>query len=172
MSSAVPTPEPRGEAPSPFGGGPGASEPSGPGPGHRRGSDRRVQPTPRLSRWSFGAGRRRGARREGEGRGAFVDRYGIGPFLLVGWVALMNVADSVFTMIHLRAGGIELNPVADLMLQSGRLGFALAKSALIGVALFVLCVHIHFPLARFGLYAAAGMYTLLCAYHVALFFVP
>lgn len=140
--------------------------------GPPRGPDRRRTPTPRFSRWSFGAGRRRGARRAGEGRGNFVDRYGLAPFLLVGWVALMNVADTVFTMIHLRAGGIELNPVADVMLQSGRMGFALFKTALIGAALLVLCIHIHFPLARFGLYAAATMYTLLCGYHIALFFVP
>jgi len=136
-----------------------------------RGPDRRQRPTPRLSRWAFGAGRRRTVRRAEEREGAFVDLYDPKLVLLVGWVALMNVADSAFTLVHLQAGGRELNPVADWMLMTGRLGFVAVKSALIAVALLVLCMHANFPLARFGLWASAAAYTALLCYHISLFYV-
>jgi len=81
----------------------------------------------------------------------------------------MNVGDSFFTLVHLQAGGIELNPIAERLLQTGRLGFVLWKSLLIGVALFVLALHKNFRLARIGIWVAAASYTLLVSYHLVLF---
>jgi len=137
-------------------------------PRTHRGPDRRRRPTPILSRFALWGGRRKGGRRGEEEVGTFVDLYGVRAWSLVLWVALMNVADSYFTLVHLQAGGIELNPVASLLLGTGRPGFVLAKSALIGVALIVLCVHKNYPLARLGLWAAAGIYTVLVGYHLSL----
>lgn len=134
-----------------------------------RGEDRRSEPTPRLSRYSFSGGRRGSVRRAGEREGSFVDRYGIGLLCAVAWVALMNVADSFFTLVHLQAGGIEINPVAQELLATGRLSFVLWKSTLISLALIVLCMHKNFTLARLGLWLAAGAYTLLVVYHLVLF---
>lgn len=136
-----------------------------------RGPDRRARPTPRISRWAFGPGRRRAARRQEEREGIFVDLYSSRLVLLIGWVALMNIADSGFTLVHLQAGGRELNPVADWMLTTGRLGFVAVKSTLIAAALLVLAMHVNFPLARLGLWVSAGAYTLLVAYHISLFYV-
>lgn len=142
-------------------------------PGERpwRGQDRRAHPTPRVSAWAFGKGRRRAARRREERGGSFVDLYSPRLVFLIGWVALMNIADSGFTLVHLQAGGRELNPVADWMLTTGRLGFVAVKSTLIAVALLVLAMHVNFPLARMGLWVSAGAYTLLVGYHISLFFV-
>lgn len=81
----------------------------------------------------------------------------------------MNLADSYFTLVHLQAGGVELNPVADALLKTGRIGFVLSKSVLIGVALVVLCVHKNFWMARLGLVLSAGIYSLLVLYHLSLF---
>jgi hypothetical protein len=134
-----------------------------------RGPDRRRQPTPRLSRFSFFGGRRQGPRRGGEGEGSFVDRYGRRLFALVLWVALMNVGDSFFTLVHLQSGGVELNPVARGLLTMGRWNFVFLKSILIALALAVLAVHKNFPLARVGLWASAGTYTCLVGYHLILF---
>ncbi|MFN0243393.1 MAG: DUF5658 family protein [Planctomycetota bacterium] len=134
-----------------------------------RGPDRRATPTARLSFYSVARGRRVGVRREEEAEGAFVDRYGTRLFAILMWIALMNVADSFFTLVHLQSGGTEMNPVADMLLLAGRTEFVVLKSALIGLALLVLCVHKNFALARIGLWVAAGAYTLLCAYHLALF---
>jgi len=134
-----------------------------------RGTDRRRRPTPRLSPWSFRRGRRRGPRRAGELEGSFVDRYSRRLWILILWIAVMNVADSFFTIVHLQNGGIELNPVAAALLESGRAGFVIWKSTLIGVPLVVLCIHKNFALARLGIVAAAATYTALCLYHLSLF---
>jgi len=131
--------------------------------------DRRRHPTPRLSRYSLLGGRRCLERREVEAQTAFVDRYGSPLLLLLLWIALMNVADSFFTLLHLQRGGVELNPIADLLLMSGRRSFVTWKAVLIGLALLVLCVHKNFYLARLGLWLSALTYTSLVVYHLALF---
>ena len=77
-------------------------------------------------------------------------------WLLLVWVALMNVGDSFFTLLHLQDGGIELNPVAEMLLQTGRTGFVALKSFLITVPLVVLCLHKNFSLARIGLWVGGG----------------
>lgn len=133
-----------------------------------RGPDRRNEATPRLSRYSLFGGRRRAPRRSDELEGSFVDLYDPWLLGLVVWVAGLNALDSFYTLFHLQAGGIELNPVAAVMLRTGRLGFVLLKSALIAVALLVLCIHKNFSLARLGLGLAATIYTLLVGYHVFL----
>ncbi len=135
----------------------------------QRGADRRSEPTPRFSRYSFDGGRRMEVRRESEREGTFVDRYGLRLLLAVSWVALMNVADSFFTLVHLQAGGIEVNPVAQGLLTTGRVSFVLWKSTMISLALMVLCMHKNFALARLGLWLAAAAYTVLVAYHLVLF---
>ncbi|MFT5049100.1 MAG: hypothetical protein ACI8QZ_000490 [Chlamydiales bacterium] len=108
-------------------------------------------------------------RRDLERDGSYVDRYGSVLLGVVVWVSLMNVGDSFFTIRHLQHGGIELNPIAQQLLCSGKAGFVLWKGLLIGVALMVLVVHKNFPLARTGLWVSAGGYTLLCMYHLYLY---
>jgi len=131
----------------------------------RRG-DRRRSDTPRFSRYSLSGGRRRHVRREEEREGTYVDLYGPGLLFLICWVGLMNAADSFFTIYHLQVGGIELNPLAAALLESGRIGFVLGKAGMITLALLVLCVHKNFYLARWGLAAAASTYTALVGYHL------
>ena len=135
----------------------------------RRGPDRRREPTPRFSRYTFFGGRRKNVRRPEEHEGSYVDRYRKRIVLLVGWVALMNIGDSFFTLWHLQSGGIELNPVAAALLRTGRFGFVFWKSLMIALALLVLVLHKNFWLARVGLWISAGGYTLLNLYHLSLF---
>ncbi len=133
-----------------------------------RGPDRRCRPTPRLSRYTFLGGRRKGGRRGEEADNTFVDQYSVRLWGLLIWIAAMNAGDSFFTLLHLQSGGIELNPVAALMLETGRTGFVGLKSFLITVPLVILCLHKNFSLARLGLWIAAGTYTALLAYHITL----
>jgi len=140
-----------------------------PPPASYRGPDRRRSATPRFSGFTLNGGRRQGARRVGEGENTFVDLYSLRLFGLLLWIALMNIADSFFTLIHLQNGGTEVNPVAALLLTTGLTPFVVLKSTLIGVALLVLCLHKNFALARLGLWVAAVAYTLLCLYHISLF---
>lgn len=134
-----------------------------------RGPDRRQRPTARFSRYTLWGGRRKTIRRDEEREGSFVDRYGSRTIGIVLWVALMNIGDSFFTLVHLQAGGVELNPVAKALLTTGRWNFVFAKSFLIALALVVLAVHKNFHLARLGLWTAAGTYTVLVMYHLLLF---
>lgn len=134
-----------------------------------RGNDRRREPTPRISRFSFLGGRRHRVRREEEREGSFVDRYARGTWIALIWIAFMNALDSFFTLVHLQAGGVELNPVAQALLNTGRLGFVVSKSALIAIPLVILCLHRNFFLARVGLWVAGVTYTSLVIYHLTLF---
>lgn len=131
-----------------------------------RGPDRRSRPTPRVSRFTLFGGRRRAVRRPGEREGSFVDQYPLSLVLTLSWVGLMNVGDSFFTLYHLQAGGIELNPFAAMLLSTGRVGFVVLKSLLISLPLVILCLHKNFFLARVGLFIAAASYTLLFVYHL------
>jgi len=132
----------------------------------QRSTDRRQGGTPRLSRYSFFGGRRKRVRREAEREGSFVDLYSPAVLALIAWVALMNSCDSFFTIYHLQVGGIELNPVAAALLETGRLGFVLSKATMITLALLVLALHKNFFLARIGLSAAFTTYTALVGYHL------
>jgi hypothetical protein len=134
-----------------------------------RGPDRRQRPTRRFSRFTLIGGRRKAARRDGEGVDSFVDVYPNALLFLLAWIAMMNLLDSFFTLVHLQAGGIELNPFAAVLLGTGRVGFVIWKSVLIGLALLVLCLHKNFALARLGILIAAASYTALVAYHLSLF---
>ena len=147
---------------------PSARAPTDEGRRHA-GDDRRSRPTRRLSHFSLFGGRRRRVRRDKEREGTFVDLYGFRLWCLALWVAVMNLGDSFFTLVHLQAGGIELNPVARVLLETGRGNFVFIKSFLIGLALVVLVLHKNFTLARVGLWTAAGTYTLLVGYHLLLF---
>ena len=166
MAPDLPDPPPAPGVPSP------APSPArrDPGPGLvRRGADRRWRPTPRVSRFTFHGGRRRGVRRPVELEGSYVDRYGPQVVSAVLWIALMNIGDSFFTLVHLQSGGIELNPVAERLLQAGRFGFVFWKCSMISIALLVLVLHKNFWMARLGLWIAAAGYTLLNVYHLTLF---
>jgi hypothetical protein len=134
-----------------------------------RGNDRRRRRTPRLSRWSFFGGNRRHSRRSEEREGSFVDLYSSGLLLALMWIALANVADCFFTLVHLQNGGSEVNPVADMLLKTGLMNFVLIKSALVALALLVLCLHKNLRVARIGLWAAAAAYAVLIGYHLLLF---
>lgn len=90
---------------------------------------------------------------------------------LVMWIALLNLFDTFFTIVHLQRGGVEFNPVAEQMLLSGRASFVVTKGVVIGLALLVLTVHKNYLVARAGLWLAALAYTLLMGWHLALFFV-
>lgn len=133
-----------------------------------RGPDRRRQPTPRFSRYTFQGGRRKSVRRPAEREGSYVDRYRSFVVMAVAWVALMNIGDSFFTLWHLQSGGLELNPVAGVLLKTGRFGFVFWKSMMIAAALIVLVVHKNFWMARLGLWVSAVGYTLLNLYHLSL----
>lgn len=135
----------------------------------RLGEDRRRRPTPMISRYTFFGGRRRAARREGEREGTFVDVYGPGILGIVLLVVSLNIFDSFFTLVYLQRGGLEANPIVQLLLDQGMATFVLVKNLVIGFALCMLCLCKNFSYARLGLQISIWVYSLLAVYHIFLY---
>jgi hypothetical protein len=136
-------------------------------------SERRAQPT-RF--WDSLLGRRRRAegRRIGESGDVYVDRFGRGDVMLVLGIFALNIFDAFCTLVWLRRGGSEGNPLMDLAIQAGDSVFLFQKCIVAGLWLLVLLVHKNFRIARIGLWVLLGVYGTLAAYHgfLALFADP
>jgi hypothetical protein len=148
---------------------PGAadSEPSWDGVDRRGHADRREQPT---SPWAafLGLRRRRHGRRDGEGHDIYVDVFHRGDVALLVGIFVLNIFDALFTLIWLRRGGAEGNPVMLWVLEIGDWAFLAQKCFVVGLWLLLLVAHKNFRLARLGLWTAASFYTLLIGYHLVL----
>jgi hypothetical protein len=121
-----------------------------------------------FSRFALWGGRRARARRDGDDREIFVDRYGNGVFAVVMAIVLLNLADAWFTLLFLANGGIELNPLVDRVLAHGPELFLLFKTLGIGVCCAFLTVTVNFRAARIGLGVVLSGYSLLLCWHLLL----
>src|SRR5262249_57844590 len=79
----------------------------------RRLADRRRRPTTFVSalRWN---GRRKGFRRAGEGRHAYVDCLALRIVWLTVLVCVSSFLDALLTLLHLENGGCEGKPPIDV----------------------------------------------------------
>jgi hypothetical protein len=140
-------------------------------PGERRRQpDRRTRP---ASLWHTLRlrGRRRGFRRTGEGRSAYVDCPAPRVVLLVCLVVVGSALDALFTMLHVTQGGREGNPLMALALAHGPMTFMSLKLSLTNAAAWFLAAHQQFPLAYKGLYGLALLYLALLGLHGMLRFI-
>ncbi|MHC4339544.1 MAG: DUF5658 family protein [Planctomycetota bacterium] len=130
--------------------------------------DRRVRPTPVLSRYWF-VGRRRGGRRAGESDNIYVDRYtGLELFLILG-ILVLSLLDMVFTLIHLEAGGTEANPLmAWTLAWGGNPAFTSVKLVSTLLGLFVLLIHVRFRRVKTLLGLAFALYAGIFLFHTYL----
>ena len=133
-----------------------------------RGPDRRQQPTPILSRYTFLGGRRRGGRRDGEVEDQFIDVYRPAIVYLLLFFFLLTVIGSVSTLVYLGKGGREMNPVAQWMIDQGSTFFVVVKGVLSGLCLMFVMLHKNFKAARIALGLGFGFYFLLGVYHLVL----
>jgi hypothetical protein len=131
-------------------------------------ADRRKQPTPLLSRYTF-FGRRRTVRRKSDQlKGYYIERYsaGILPFvvLLVG----LNVLDALFTMMILETNGEELNPVVQSVIMLLGDKFWIWKFMVVSTSAVVLCLHSHFRMVKAALAGVCILYAGVLVYEMAL----
>jgi hypothetical protein len=133
----------------------------------RQQADRRAHPTSFWSALRF-HGRRKGFRRTGEGRKAYVDCPSRGVTWLLCVVIVGSVLDALFTLIFLGGGGDEANPVMALVLSHGHTPFVGLKMALTGLGAWFLAAHQNFPLAFKGLRVLAFGYLGLLLIHAAI----
>ncbi len=122
-----------------------------------------------LSRYVFGAGRRRDFRRGGESHASFVDTHGAGLFAVITAIAMLNILDALFTVLFLSCGGREVNPVVQFTLDSGLWVFVVFKSLGIGACLLVLTLTKNFRFSRFGLGVIFFGYLTLLGWHAFLY---
>jgi hypothetical protein len=129
--------------------------------------DRRARPTALRSALRI-RGRRRGFRRAGEGRNAYVDCPAPRSVLLVGLVLMGSLFDAYMTLVHIQYGGSEANPFMALALALGPTVFVGIKMGLTGAGAWFLAAHQYFPLAYKGLHGLVLGYGMLLVYHLML----
>jgi hypothetical protein len=130
----------------------------------REDRDRRTRPTQILDSLSL-RGRRGRGRRLGESKNSYVDVYQRGDVLMLLAIFILNVFDALFTLIWLRKGGIEGNPVMDLLIRAGDGVFLAQKCVVVGVWLLVLTIHKNFRVARLGMWMLLVLYLAVLIYH-------
>jgi hypothetical protein len=115
--------------------------------------------------------RRRAGRREADLRYAVIDWYSARLLIPVLTILGLCVLDGMLTVMLMRQGAYELNPVMALFLPHNLLGFALTKLALTGAGLCVLVACSRMQLFRkipgeWFVYAVLGIYMCLIAYEL------
>ena len=143
---------------------PAEGTPGGPEPKYR-GLDRRIQPTPMLSRFLL-FGRRRGGRRAGETENIYVDRPGGWVIVAFGALTILSVADAWFTLYALSKGAVEANPIMLAALSLGTAGFVVVKTVVTLLGGAFLCLHKNWALGRVCLWLALAGYGAITAWHV------
>ena len=130
--------------------------------------DRRVQPTPALSRYTF-FGRRKEIRRRSERlKGGYVDRYSSGTLFLVVSIIGLNVLDALFTIMILELKGLELNPVVQAVMTTHGDNFWIWKFFIVSIPLTLLCLHSKFRPVKTVLVCICMVYIAVVAYEIAL----
>ena len=143
--------------------------PAEPGPrrsANRRGTDRRRNPTPMLSRFTWLGGRRTGDRRDGQDSAAYVDLYE--PWLAGALVAIgaLCALDAIFTLLYIQRGGSEANPIMDHVIGWGPQTFVVVKCGITNIGLFVLCLHKNFRHVKKVVGGLLVLYSALLGYHL------
>jgi hypothetical protein len=115
--------------------------------------------------------RRRGGRREADLRYAVIDWYSARLLIPVLTILGLCVLDGMLTVMLMRQGAYELNPVMALFLPHNLLGFALVKLTLTGAGLCILVACSRMQLFRkipgeLIVYAVLGIYMCLVAYEL------
>ena len=130
--------------------------------------DRRKQPTPALSRFTVRGLRRSFRRKEEQKRGGYIDRYGSGLLFLIVLIVGFNVMDAWLTMIILKDGGWEINPVVSSVIQLYGDRFWIWKFAIVSVPLILLCLHSKFRLAVPAIWAISVFYMVAISLQIIL----
>ena len=130
--------------------------------------DRRRHPTHGLSRFIL-RGRRSGFRRkEDQGTGGYVDRYGPELLFLLVLILGLNVLDAFLTMMILENGGLEVNPVVRAVIQLYGDRFWVWKFFTVSVPLILLCLHSKFRLVMPVLLGIGAIYITVILFQVLL----
>jgi hypothetical protein len=130
--------------------------------------DRRVRPTPLISKFTF-LGRRRTFRRKvDQQRGGYIDRYSSELFFFLILIAGLNILDAFFTMMILNAGGWEFNPIVDSVITLYGDKFWVWKFAIVSASLMLLCLHSKFRFVKAVILGITAIYIGIVLRHLSL----
>jgi hypothetical protein len=130
--------------------------------------DRRIRPTPLLSKFSFGGRRSFFRRRVDQQRGGYVDRYSSKLFFPLVLIVGLNILDALFTMSILESGGREINPLVNSVITLLGDKFWIWKFAIVSVSSIVLCLHIKFRFVKAVILGITLIYTGIILYQLVL----
>jgi len=129
--------------------------------------DRRSQPTPPLSRYTFFGRRRRNRRAEDPQKNYYVD-WAAGPYLWMLYAVVLLVAfDAVATWMIIRQGVEEGNALVAWLIDLGPVAFWTVKLALLPAFMILLAVKRFFPWARILVWIVFVSYAALAAFHLS-----
>ncbi len=131
----------------------------------RRSDERRVAPTPMLSRFSLLGGRRQGDRRHGNAN-QYVDRYEVWVAAAMVTIGALCALDAVFTLLYLQKGGTEANPIMAAVIDWGPRPFLVLKCLVTNLGLLILCMHKNFRYVKPVIGGLLGIYIALFGYHL------
>ncbi len=134
--------------------------------------DRRRHPTPLISSYTFGGGRRKTIRRVDEKRThLFVDLYSARLLFIVATVITLSSIDAYLTLLLIEKGKVvEANPFMASVLSYGVFPFVFVKFLITASALLVLCLFKNARIARISLPLAVTIYLCVISYEVYLYF--
>jgi len=130
--------------------------------------DRRRQPTPGLSRYTFFGRRRRFRRKSDQKNGGYVDRYSSKLFFFLILILGLNVLDVLLTVMILDSKGWEWNPIVRSVIEAHGDRFWIWKFSIVSVSLILLCLHSKFKPVRTIIVALCSIYLLVILYQVFL----
>lgn len=134
----------------------------------RKLGDRRKQPTPGLSRYSF-LGRRRSLRRKADQeKGGYIDRYSPGLFSLLLLIVGLNILDALLTITILDHGGWEINPFVRSVIELYGEKFWAWKFVTVSIGLILLCIHSKFRPIKTIIVTTGFIYASVVLYEVFL----
>jgi hypothetical protein len=130
--------------------------------------DRRKQPTPAWSLYTF-LGRREWFRRKSDQEKAgYVDRYSKQVFFMLILILGLNIIDSLLTMMILDIGGKEFNPLVSSVMDLHGDKFWIWKFGMVSASLVLLCLHRGFKFFRGIIIAISSIYLVIVLYQVYL----
>jgi len=130
--------------------------------------NRRGQPTPALSRYTFFGRRKTIRRKSDQQRGGYVDRYSSTLFFFLISIVGLNVLDALFTMMIFDLKGWEANPVVHSVICLYGTKFWIWKFSIVSGCLALLCLHSRFRLVREIVIAIGCLYVIVVAYQIFL----
>jgi len=131
-------------------------------------TDRRIRPTPFLSRYALTGGRRKVVRRNDDRRKhIFVDLYDTRLFIAIFILLILNLLDGFLTLLLVQGNIIvEANPIMAFCLDYGHVPFFFVKYLLMAVSLLIFCIFRGFKLSKISLVCSIMLYASVLMYEL------